>query len=139
MPLDDLPIIDEHTVTATAAPDAVFDAVKRRFTNILDVPLGGVFSRLWGCEPPTAFEVVEEHRPDLVVVAGKHRFSRYGIVFRITPTSAGSTLAAESRAEFPGIHGQAYRAAVIGTRGHVVATRAMLRGIARSAQSHTAE
>jgi hypothetical protein len=90
-------------------------------------------SRAWGCDPPNAFEVVEADRPRLIVVAGKHRFSRYGIVFRITPTAAGSQLSAESRAEFPGVLGRSYKAAVIGTHGHVVATRALLRHIAGQA------
>ena len=131
--LDDLPLLDEHSVEVAAAPDAVFDAVKRRFDNLLSGRLGMAVSRLWGCEPPSAFEVVEDQCPSLVVIAGKHRFSRYGIVFRITATAKGSRLSAESRAEFPGLHGRAYRAAVVGTRGHVVATQALLRSIARKA------
>jgi hypothetical protein len=92
-----------------------------------------VLSRLWGCDPPHAFAVVDEQRPHLVVVAGKHRFSRYGIVFRIAACAAGSTLSAETRAEFPGVSGRTYRALVIGTGGHVVATRRMLRSIAAAA------
>jgi hypothetical protein len=77
--------------------------------------------------------VIEEQHPHLIVLAGTHRFSRYGIIFRITPTPGGSTLSAESRAEFPGVVGRAYQLAVIGTRFHVMATNGMLRGIARSA------
>ena len=77
----------------------------------------------------------QEQRPNLIVIAGRHRFSRYGLVFRITPTATGSTLSAESRAEFPGLHGRAYRAAVIGTRFHVIATNALLRNIAKSASA----
>ena len=134
MPLDDLPLIDEHSVEIDAPPDAVFDAVRNRFADTLSGRIGMAFSRLWGCDPPNAFEVVEADRPLLIVVAGKHRFSRYGIVFRVAATPSGSRLSAESRAEFPGVAGRAYRVAVIGTRGHVVATQALLRNIAKSAQ-----
>jgi hypothetical protein len=96
--IDQLPLIDEHSIEVAAGPDAVFDAA------------------------------------GLLVLAGKHRFSRYGIVFRVTPLGSGSTLSAESRAEFPGLSGRAYQAMVIGTRGHVLATRGLLRTIARSAR-----
>ena len=135
MPLDHLPLIDEHSVAVAADPDAVYDAVQRRFSQLLPGPFGAIFGRLWGCDPSSGFEVVEEHRPALVVVAGKHRFSRYGIVFRIKPTTTGSTVSAESRAEFPGIHGRAYQALVVDSRLHVLATRGLLRNIARSAAS----
>jgi hypothetical protein len=131
--LEDLPLIDVHSVDVAAPPDAVFDAVRRRFTGLLSGAVGGAFSRLWGCEPSGAFAEIESDRPHLIVVAGRHRFSRYGIVFRISPTGTGSHLSAESRAEFPGLHGRAYKAAVIGTRGHVLATRGLLRHIAESA------
>jgi hypothetical protein len=132
-PIEDLPLIDTHSVAVTAAPEATFDAVQRRFAGFLSGPLGAVVRRAWGCEQAEAFEVVEGKRPELLVVAGKHRFSRYGIVFRITATDNGSRLSAESRAAFPGLHGRAYRALVVGTRLHVLATRRLLREIADSA------
>ena len=64
-------------------------------------------------------------------LAGRHRFSRYALTFSLQDGQPGVTrLAARSFAEFPGIHGRAYRALVISTRLHVLATRAMLRTIA---------
>lgn len=133
MPLVDLPVIDEHSIEVAAEPDAVFEAVRERFAGLLSGPLGIAVSRMWGCDPPSGFGVAEEQRPRLIVLTGKHRFSSYGIVFRITPAPAGSTLSAESHATFPGLSGRAYRAAVIGTGGHVVATRRLLRSIASRA------
>jgi hypothetical protein len=130
---EELPLIDEHSIEVRAAPDLVFDAVNRRFAHVLSGRLGMAFSRLWACDPPAAFAIVENTRPTRVVVAGKHRFAAYAIVFRITPTADGSRLTAESRAEFPHRHGRLYRMAVVGTRGHVVATRGLLRTIAKSA------
>ena len=47
---------------------------------------------------------------------------------------SGTRLGAETWAEFPGIHGRAYRAAVIGTRGHVVAVRRILAAVKRGAE-----
>jgi hypothetical protein len=133
-PLDHLPLIDLHSVAVKAEPEAVFDAVQLRFAGLLSGPVGRLMSRLWGCEPPAAFEVLEAQRPNLVVLAGKHRFSRYGIVFRIDPTATGCTLSAESHAEFPGVSGRLYEGLVVDSRLHVMATRGLLRDIARRAR-----
>jgi hypothetical protein len=66
---------------------------------------------------------------------GEHRFSRYALIFRITETPASPVrLGAETRAVFPGRRGRVYRGLVIGTRGHVIATSAILRSIRRAAE-----
>jgi hypothetical protein len=133
-PLGHLPLIDMHSVAVKAAAEKTFDAVQLRFAGLLSGPVGRLMSRLWECDPPAAFEVVEAQRPNLVVLAGKHRFSRYGIVFRISPTETGCTLSAESHAVFPGISGRLYEGLVIDSRLHVMATRGLLRAIARKAR-----
>jgi hypothetical protein len=132
--LDDLPRIDEHSVDVAAPPEAVWDVVHQRFGSLVRGSLGDAFARLLGCEPRSGFAVVAAQRPTLLIVAGRHRFSRYGIVFRISPRRDGSRLSAESRAEFPGLHGALYRAAVVGTRTHVVAVRGLLTALARQAE-----
>ena len=81
------------------------------------------------------FRVVTAEPPRLVVVAGRHRFSRYGIVFRVEPAAAGCRVRAETRAVFPGPHGALYRLAVIGSRGHVLVTRRLLGQVARRAEA----
>jgi hypothetical protein len=48
--------------------------------------------------------------------------------------NAATILRGESRAEFPRLRGKAYRALVIGTRGHVVAMRWLLRSIKQRAE-----
>ena len=68
-------------------------------------------------------------------LVGRHRFSRYALVFTLSDDAGGTRLAAETWAEFPGVQGRAYRAAVIGTRGHVVMVRRMLAAVARRASS----
>jgi hypothetical protein len=69
----------------------------------------------------------------MLVLAGRHRFSRYAIVLRFEEQDGGTLCRLESRAEFPGLHGRAYRLAVISSRAHVVAVRLLLRDLARSA------
>ena len=70
-----------------------------------------------------------------LALAGAHRFSRYALSFRIDSLgSRRSRLRAETRAEFPGLKGGAYRALVIGSRGHVLITRRLLGAVKRRAE-----
>jgi len=151
MAFDALAPIDEHEADVAAAPEDVWDAV----LDMLRGTFGGrgthTFARLLGCQPldaagwdqpgvgttVTGFRVVDAEAPGLVVVEGNHRFSRYGIAFRIEPTGAGARLRIESRGDFPGLHGRLYRLAVIGSRGHVLAVRRMLRDIGSGAERRT--
>lgn len=64
---------------------------------------------------------------------GRHRFSRYALTFRLRDAGAATVVTAESRAEFPGVTGTAYRALVVGSGGHVVAVRRMLARVASEA------
>ena len=81
------------------------------------------------------FLVARSVPPAVLALMGEHRFSRYALIFRITETPAGPVrLSAETRAEFPGRRGRIYRALVIGTRGHVLATGSILRSVRRLAE-----
>ena len=112
--------------------------------------LGGtppsLFVRTWRLEPAQrrgewdgaveagdalpGFEVAEVVAPARLAFTGRHRFSRYALTFTLAPAEGGGTrVSAETRAEFPGLLGFGYRAAVIGTRMHRVMTRRMLRQI----------
>lgn len=133
MTVDDLAYVDEHSVTVDATPEAVWDAALETF----DSPVSWVLARLLGTDPAAGFRVVEADRPHLLVLAGRHRFARYGVVLRIEPSGAGARCRLESRADFPGLHGRLYRLAVIGTGGHVVAVRHLLRRIERAASPGT--
>ena len=67
-------------------------------------------------------------------MAGRHRFSRYRLVFELVDAADDETqLSARTYAEFPGLRGRAYRALVIGTRLHVLATNQILRSVRRAA------
>jgi hypothetical protein len=82
------------------------------------------------------FHVSQAQSPSLLALEGAHRFSRYRLTFHIDELGPDrSRLRAETHAAFPGIHGKAYRTLVIGTRGHVVAVRRMLRAVKRRAET----
>src|SRR4051794_2396917 len=149
MPREELPRIDEHSVTVAASPDAAWDAavesIRRSFAGAPTPPV----ARVLGCDPAVAtgewpavgaavpgFRVATAERPHLLVVEGRHRFSRYGIVVRIEPAGGGARVTAESRAAFSGLHGRAYRLAVVGSGGHALAVGRLLRHVARSAEVH---
>jgi len=73
------------------------------------------------------FHVEAAERPRELALAGSHRFSNYALIFRLERLDATRTgLRAETRAIFPGLKGSAYKALVIGTRGHVLVTRRLL-------------
>lgn len=122
--------------------------------SVLRTELGGDVSRLvaglLGVEPARSrgewrgtpqlgdtlpgFAVAEIDPPERLDLRGRHRFSNYALVFEIDAgDGAACTLRAQTWAEFPGRAGSAYRALVIGTRGHRVIVRRMLRRVASRA------
>ena len=147
-PASALPYVDEHHVDVAASPERVWRALEAvmgapsrpgspaaarllgcRETDVTGPRLGAVGSTIPG------FRVTEADPPRRLVLEGRHRFSRYALAFRLEPGDDGGTrLGAQTRAAFPGAAGHVYRAAVIGTRGHVVAVRRMLRAVARRAE-----
>ncbi len=126
-------LIDDHAIGIPADRERVW-AELRSFVDGLGFPEQGVVGRLvglaWAADPPSGFRIAEERLCERVVLEGRHRFSRYRLVFTLTDGPPGSTrLTATSYGDFPGLPGKAYRALVIGTRGHVLAVRRMLRTI----------
>ncbi len=137
----ELPYIDEHAVTTQASRDQVWASLVRTLRRMI----GGssTFARVLGCDPSRATEEfdgrVGQTLPGFGVVAaepgrqmtleGRHRFSRYRLTFFLEDHE----IRARTDAEFPGIRGRLYRTAVIGTGGHKLITRKMLRDIARHA------
>jgi hypothetical protein len=146
----DLPYVDEHAVTIAAPRDRVWAALRQYATTSIGVPGGHPLARILGTDPRSGFRVAETVPGTRLTLAGRHRFSRYTLVFELRdaapagPLPPDSTvppdstlppditvLTATTRAAFPGARGQAYRALVIGTRAHVLATRHMLRAVRR--------
>jgi hypothetical protein len=125
-----LPYVDEHAVTITAPRDLVWAALRQYATRSIGVSRRSPLARALGTVPRSGFEMAEAVPGDRLTLAGHHRFSRYELVFELRDKAGASTvLTATTYAAFPGPHGRVYRALVIGTRAHVLATRHMLRSV----------
>jgi hypothetical protein len=80
------------------------------------------------------FRVAAADPPHDLLLEGAHRFARYALRFRVTPTGSGARVGAITDADFPGVFGTGYRMVVIGTGGHALVARALLRGIKERAE-----
>jgi hypothetical protein len=145
-----LPWVDEHAAEIDAPAAVVWPALLRSVERMSAGAAAPRYARAVGCadtEPggPRPLEVgstvpgfhVAALTPErTLVLAGSHHFSDYALVFRLEPLGGVRTrLLAETRADFPGLKGRAYRALVIGTRMHVLVTRRVLRAVAHRAES----
>jgi hypothetical protein len=152
VPVDSLPPVDEHGVEIAADPDQVWEALAATLPRILSTRRSYRFAKLLGDaftdargEPTVigstvpGFIVSRSIRPSVLALLGQHRFSRYALVFRIDELGIGrSRLRAETRAEFPGLKGRAYRALVIGSRAHILVVRRILSAVRRRAEGKRA-
>lgn len=128
--VDELPYIDEHVVRVDAPREVAWAALQRYTTSLLRGAERNPLLVLLGPQPRAGFAVAESAEQRRITLVGRHRFSRYRLVFELTDAPGGGTLLhARSYAAFPGLPGRAYRVLVIGTRLHVVATNLMLRAI----------
>jgi len=111
-----LSFIDEHSVEVDASPERAWEVVRTR-------------------APQSGFRVAREEPGSSFVLEGQHPFSRYRLSFYIDPLGAERVrLRARTDAVFPGPHGTAYRALVIGTGAHKLIVRRMLRQVKRAAE-----
>lgn len=144
-PERELPWVDEHAVELDATPATVWPALLRTVERMTAGRGAPAYARAVGCADTEAggprplevgstvpgFHVAALTPERLLVLRGSHRFSDYALVFRLEPLGGVRTrLVAETRAEFPGVRGRAYRALVIDTRMHVLAIKRMQRGVA---------
>lgn len=128
--LRELPFIDEHQVVVAASRAAVWATLRRYVDTTLGFGARNPVARLLGTRPHRGFAVAGEIPLRELTMAGRHRFSRYALVFQLADAADGhALLKARSYAVFPGPHGRVYRALVIGSGAHVVATRGILRSI----------
>lgn len=147
MPVQALPLIDEHSTIVQADAATLWAALADEPPS--SSALTELGARLLGCaetasagpRPLSAgssvpgFRVALAEPPHELALVGRHRFSRYALTWRIEDLGPGrSLLRAETRADFPGVLGRAYRALVIDSRAHVVAVRGLLRTIRRRAE-----
>jgi len=137
--MEQLPYIDEHGTAVSASRDRVWASL----AHVLRREFGGSagVARVLGCDPARGtpdfdgspgqtlpgFRVVESEPSRRLTLEGQHRFSRYRLTFILDD----DRLRAQTHAAFPGVLGRLYRAAVIGTGGHHLVTRRLLRQVAR--------
>ncbi len=76
------------------------------------------------------FRVTEAEPGRRLVLRGRHRFAIYELALLYN----GTQLSAQTHAAFPGLKGRLYRALVIGSGGHTLITRFLLRRVARRAE-----
>jgi len=131
--MERLPYIDEHAITIDATREETWSGVLRVMCRDPHNP----------STVPPGFVLDEARPPDRFALKGRHPFAIYRLVFELD-TAPGSSAARHTRlraltwADFPGIHGKIYRALVIGTGGHRVAVRWMLKRIAAAAHPRRA-
>jgi hypothetical protein len=151
IPIESLPFVDEHSTTIAATQDAVWEALLEVSGALGSGPGSSRLARALRCMPierrgepgqigstVPGFVVTRAVQPAVLALMGEHRFSRYALIFTATEAPTGAVrLSAETRAEFPGRSGSAYRALVIGTRGHALVTNSILRAVRRRAERRT--
>ena len=147
-PLEEIPHVDEHGVLVLAPREEVWPALlavagrsfsrraaarAARALGCVHTEVSGPIDRIGSTIP--GFIVARVIEPAALALEGRHRFSRYGLIFSLEPTRDERTLLrAETRADFPGLKGRAYRALVIGTRGHILVVNRLLRAVKRRAE-----
>jgi len=148
LPAADLPSIDEHAIEVAAPPERAWGALRQVLTQSSGGRSRERFARLLGAsetrshgdplEPGSSimgFRIARADAPVELVLEGEHRFSRYALIFHLEPLPGErSRVRAETRAVFPGLRGHAYRALVIGTHGHVLAVKRLLRAVRAQAE-----
>jgi len=148
LPAADLPFIDEHAIEVAASPERAWGALRQVLTPSSGGRSREWFARLLGAsvtrshgdplEPGssiTGFRIARANAPVELVLEGEHRFSRYALIFHLEQLPGErSRMRAETRAVFPGLRGHAYRALVIGTHGHVLAVKRLLRAVRAQAE-----
>ena len=138
---EQLPFLDEHRERVDVPADVAWTAL----VGVLRRRMGGAgkLARVLGCDPMEGtagfsgrvgetlpgFRVVDSEPGRRLALRGQHRFARYALTFFID----GQQLLARSEAAFPGLHGWLYRSLLMGTGGHRIVTRGLLRQVARAA------
>lgn len=125
----DLPFVDEHRTHIAQPRPKVWAVLDRYAARSLRLP--PPLARVLGTNPPAGFErgtVVPPERLDLV---GRHRFSTYLLRFELEDDEGATVLRARTYAAFPGLRGRVYRTLVIGSGGHALSVRRMLRVVER--------
>lgn len=148
--MERLPYIDEHSITIDVTRERVWDVLAQALRKDFGGPASAPLTRLLGVAPAQergnrrgalhsgdalpGFAVAEARVPERLELRGRHRFSSYALAFELDAIGSDRcTLRARTWAEFPGPIGRIYRALVIGSGGHRLVVRRLLRNVARHA------
>src|SRR5215217_4946056 len=148
--MEGLPYIDEHSTCVGATPERTWAALMaaggamrgpagplRWLMGLQPALMSGDWSA--GVEAGATLPgfAVEQACPlSRLALSGRHRFSRYALVFELEDRGPdGTRVRARTWAAFPGVHGRSYRALVVGSGAHRLVVRRLLRRIARPACS----
>jgi hypothetical protein len=127
--MERLPYIDEHVISVDANRADTWSALLRILCRDPDAPT----------TVPPGFTLEEATPPERFVLKGRHPFAVYRWVFVLDEDGPQRTVVrSQTWAAFPGLHGKIYRALVIGSGGHRVVVRRVLRRIAAEALSRGA-
>lgn len=144
-----LPRIDEHWIDMAASSERAWAALE---SVVIGTMGGGAWQRLLGAilgardteqtgagltvgATIVGFRVAKADPPRELLLEGAHRFARYALRFRVEPAAEGVRVGAITDADFPGPAGAAYRLLVIGSGGHGIVVRSLLRSIKHRAES----
>lgn len=128
-----LPVMDEHSVIVASPREAVWQSVVQ-YGRGLTLSRHRLLGAVLGAEPRSGFEISHQIEGERLELSGRHRFARYRLVFSLSEQrNHALKLSATSYAAFPGARGRLYRALLLGSGGHVLAVRHMLRAISRHA------
>ncbi|WP_338757947.1 hypothetical protein V7968_25070 [Nocardia vulneris] len=118
--MERLSYIDEHARSIAANRDRVWQALLKVVCKDPADP----------ATVPTGFVLDVAEAPSKLALSGQHWFARYALIFELDEQDANRTrIRARSLANFPGLHGKIYRALVIGSGGHRLVMRQVLRRI----------
>jgi hypothetical protein len=141
-----IPFVDAHDMLVQAPPGAVWEALLE--DSAPTVGPAAPLTTLLACDPARGdggdlssagsalpgFRVSAVERQRRLELAGRHRFSRYRLVFVLEPVGELSCrVSAQTWAEFPGIAGRIYGALIVGTHSHALVVRSLLAGVRRRA------
>ncbi|WP_328399872.1 hypothetical protein [Nocardia sp. NBC_00403] len=122
--MERLSYIDEHARSIDANRDRAWKALLKVMCKDPNDPSSA----------PRGFQLDSADAPTRLALSGRHWFSRYALIFELDEEGSSRTrIRAQSWGEFPGLHGKIYRALVIGSGGHQVVVRRLLRQIAAAA------
>jgi hypothetical protein len=128
--VETLPYLDEHAIRIDAPRELVWLALQRSTSTSLGMGPRNPLQIILGATPPGGFEVLDSVPPERLTFVGQHRFSQYMLRFELTDAADGATqLRAQTYAAFPGLLGGLYRAGLVGTGAHAMATNHILRAV----------